>query len=577
MSTIFKTTALAFATSSLLIAGCGGSSSDGGSAPRSEPTGKVIDFYLSGATVKFEDCGGKTTVTNATGAFNFPENCFQSILSVTGGTDIGTGLPFNGELRALAIPGASEIIVSPITTIISYTDAGIANTAKFAQQLGLTNQNLLLIDPMTNSSVLKTTVVAQQLLNQIQSVLIELSNQAGTPMTPQQASQAANKALSMQMVNRVNSNSTTSGLTETAFIQAVIESSVQNAKANLSATLQANIDAVAKNTAAIAAATIQQKVQAVDTAMQNFEIKGSPAETLAALSTQIVTIKTATLSQAGSEAVTAVFDLITNANPATASALATLGTAIVNGNAAAIENAATALNNILPADQQLPASIIDDLKNIETYADFIRLNSAGFNSNPSVSINQLVNSTANAPVTVNGGFNSVQLDMTKIGQPFKAGFSEAKVGLSYTINNANTLNIVVSNVNLGFDAAGKLTSASIPSTATYGFTSAGTQTTNVQAANLTVDNLTVTNGVLSLPVNVFLNKAAGQSSTLKTAIASYTPKAGDKVAIKVTMGATQNTSVRVGTGSGNPAPAITIDAGAASVLGQGVTAQLAIQ
>ncbi|RYZ94516.1 MAG: hypothetical protein EOO68_20090, partial [Moraxellaceae bacterium] len=345
MSTIFKTTALAFATSSLLIAGCGGSSSDGGSAPRSEPTGKVIDFYLSGATVKFEDCGAKTTVTNATGAFNFPENCFQSILSVTGGTDIGTGLPFNGELRALAIPGASEIIVSPITTIISYTDAGIANTAKFAQQLGLTNQNLLLIDPMTNSSVLKTTVVAQQLLNQIQSVLIELSNQAGTPMTPQQASQAANKALSMQMVNRVNSNSTTSGLTETAFIQAVIESSVQNAKANLSATLQANIDAVAKNTAAIAAATIQQKVQAVDTAMQNFEIKGSPAETLAALSTQIATIKTATLSQAGSEAVAAVFSLITNANPATASALATLGAAIANGNAAAIESAATALNN----------------------------------------------------------------------------------------------------------------------------------------------------------------------------------------------------------------------------------------
>jgi hypothetical protein len=384
----------------------------------------------------------------------------------------------------------------------------------------------------------------------------------------------------MQMVNRVNSNSTTSGLTETAFIQAVIESSVQNAKANLSATLQANIDAVAKNTAAIAAATIQQKVQAVDTAMQNFEIKGSPAETLAALSTQIVTIKTATLSQAGSEAVTAVFDLITNANPATASALATLGTAIANGNAAAIENAATALNNILPADQQLPASIIDDLKNIETYADFIRLNSAGFNSNPSVSINQLVNSTANAPVTVNGGFNSVQLDMTKIGQPFKAGFSEAKVGLSYTINNANTLNIVVSNVNLGFDAAGKLTSASIPQGATYGFTSAGTQTTDVQSANLTVDNLTVTNGVLNLPitgVNGFLDKAASKSATLRNAITSYTPKAGDKLSIKVTMGATQNTSVRVGTAGGNPVPAITIDAGAASVLGQGVTAQLAIQ
>ena len=575
MSTIFKTTALAFATSSLLIAGCGGSSSDGGSAPRVEPTGKVIDFYLSGATVKFDDCGGATRITNPTGGFNFPENCFQSNVTVTGGTDIGTGLPFTGVLRALAIPGASEIIVSPITTIISYTDAGIANTAKFAQQLGLENKNFLLIDPMTNSSVLKTTVVTQQLLNQIQSVLTTLG-----VTDPKAASMAATKALSEQMVKRVNDPATTtSGLTETAFIQAVIESSVLNAKGGLNFT-DAEIAAVAKNTAAIAAATIQQKVKSVSDAMQNFEVKGTPAATLAALGSQIDTIKTASLSQAGSEAVAAISDLITNANPATASALATLGAAIASGNKTAIENAAIALNNILPVDQKLSADIIDDLKDIETYTDFIRLNSAGFNGNPSVSINQLTSSTTNAPVTVNGGFNSVQLDMTKIGQPFKAGFSEAKVGLSYTVNNVNKLNIVVSNVDLGFDAAGKLTSASVPKGAKYSFTTAGSQTTNVDSTNLTIDNLTVTNGVLSLPVtgsNGFLDKASSKSPALKNAITNYMPKAGDKVSIQVTMGATQNTSVRVGTAGGNPAPAITIDAGAASVLGQGVNAQLAIQ
>ena len=575
MSTIFKTTALAFATSSLLIAGCGGSSSDGGSAPRVEPTGKAIDFYLSGATVTFDGCGGATRLTNATGGFNFPENCFQSNVTVTGGTDIGTGLPFTGVLRALAIPGGSEIIVSPITTIISYTDAGIANTAKFAAQLGLEDKNFLLIDPMTNSSVLKTTVVTQQLLNQIQSVLTTLG-----VTDPKAASMAATKALSEQMVKRVNDPAiTTPGLTETAFIQAVVESSVLNAKANLNFT-DAEIAAVAKNTAAIAAATIQQKVKDVSDAMQNFEVKGTPAATLAALGNRIDTIKAASLSQAGSEAVAAISELITNANPATAPALATLGAAIASGNTTAIENAAIALNNILPVDQQLSADIIDDLKDIETYTDFIRLNSAGFNGNPSVSINQLTSSTANAPVTVNGGFNSVQLDMTKIGQPFKAGFSEAKVGLSYTVNNVNKLNIVVSNVDLGFDAAGKLTSASVPKGAKYSFTTAGSQTTNVDSTNLTIDNLTVTNGVLSLPVtgsNGFLDKASSKSPTLKNAIASYMPKTGDKVSIQVTMGATQNTSVRVGTAGGNPAPAITIDAGAASVLGQGVNAQLAIQ
>lgn len=403
-------------------------------------------------------------------------------------------------------------------------------------------------------------------------------------MTPQQASQAATKALSMQMVKRVNDPAiTTPGLTETVFIQAVIESSVQNAKANLSAKLQANIDAVAKNTAAIAAAPIQQKVKAVSDAMQNFEIKGTPAETLAALQAggQLATIKTATLSQAASNALDAVFSLITNSDPAIQAALQALGAAIANGDATAIENAANALNNILPEGQKLSASIISDLKNIETYANFISLNDAGFNGNAPYSVKQLTDSAANnAPLTVNGGFNSVQLDMTKIGQPFKAGFSEAKVGLSYTVNNVNKLNIVVSNVDLGFDAAGKLTSASVPKGAKYSFTTAGSQTTNVDSTNLTIDNLTVTNGVLSLPVtgsNGFLDKASSKSPTLKNAIASYMPKTGDKVSIQVTMGATQNTSVRVGTAGGNPAPAITIDAGAASVLGQGVNAQLAIQ
>ena len=581
MSPIFKTTALVFATSSLLLAGCGGSSSDGGNtAPQVAPKGKVIDFYLAGATVKFADCGGATTVTNSVGDFNFPAGCFQSNVTVTGGTDIGTGLAFNGELRALAFPGATQIIVSPITTLISYTEEGIANTARFANQLGIQNQNFLSVDPMTNSDVLKATVVTQQLINQIQTLLIDLSNQSGATMTPEQASQAATKALSMQLANRVNSNSTTSGLTETAFIQSVIESSVLNAKANLSATLQANIDAVARNTAAISAAIIQQKVQAVSTAMEGFTIKGTPAETLAALQAggQTAVIRTASLSQAAAEALNAVFGLITSSNPAVTAALQALGNAIASGNATAIENAANALNNILPVNQQLPASLIDKLKSIETYADFIQLVGAGFNGNAQFSVKQLTDSAANnAPVAVAGGFNSVQLNMNKVGQPFKAGFSEAKVGLSYTINNANTLNIVVSTVNLGFDNAGKLTSASIPKGATYGFTSAGTQTTDVQAANLTLDNLTVTNGVLSLPVNTFLSKAASQNSALKAAIASYTPKSGDKLSLKVTMGATANTSLRVGTGNGVPTAAITINAGTASVLGQGVNAQLAIQ
>lgn len=577
MKTLFKTTALALATSSLLLAGCGGGSSDNDSnTPQVAPKGKVIDFYLSGATVRFDGCNGQTTVTDTQGGFNFPANCFESDLTVTGGTDIGTGLPFNGVLRALAARGASQVIVSPITTLVSYS-GNIGNTAAFAAQLGIENQNFLLIDPMTRKDVLVTTVVAQQLLNQIQQVLIELSNQSGTPLTPQQASEAATRALSTQVANRINNNVSGSGLTDTAFIQAVVETSVKNVQSTLDSELRS--DAVAKNTAAIVAATIQQKVKAVSDAISTVTIGATPADTLATIKAGPVddVIRTTSLSQAASEALDAVFDLITNTNPATQAALQNLGAAIASGTG--IADAANALNQTLPANQQLPADVIDDLENIETYSDFIQLVSAGFNGNAQTySVQQLANSSANnAPLAVTGGFNSVQLNMNKMGNPFKTGFSEAKVGLSYTINNANTLNIVVDKVNLGFDNAGKLTSASIPQGTNYSFTTAGTQTTNVQAANLAVDNLTVTNGTLSLPVDVFLNKASNKSSAFKAAMASYTPKSGDKVAISVSMGATANTTVRVGSGNGTPATSITVNAGPASLLGQGVNAQLAIQ
>ena len=576
MNIIFKTTALALATSSLLLAGCGGGSSDNGSStPQVAPKGKAVDFYLSGATVKFENCGGVTRVTDAQGGFEFPANCFESDITVTGGTDIGTNLPFTGVLRALAARGASQVVVSPVTTLVSYS-GNIGNTAAFAAQLGIENQNFLLIDPMTRKDVLVTTVVAQQLLNQIQQVLIELSDQSGTPLTPQQASEAATRALTTQLANRINNNTPNSGLTETAFIQAVVETSVKNVQSTLSTELRS--DAVAKNTAAIVAASIQQKVKAVNDAISTVTIGATPAATLAAIQAGPVddVIKTATLSQAAPEALDAVFSLITNTNAATQTALQNLGTAIASGTG--IAEAANALNQTLPANQQLPASVIDDLENIETYSDFIQLVSAGFNGNAQTySVQQLANSTAGAPVAVTGGFNSVQLNMNKVGNPFKTGFSEAKVGLSYTINNANTLNIVVDKISLGFDSNGKLTSASIPQNANYSFTTAGTQTTSVQAANLAVDNLTVTNGTLNLPVDVFLSKASSKSPTLKAAIASYTPKAGDKLSINVSMGATTNTSVRVGTGAGTPAPSITVNAGQASLLGQGVTAQLAIQ
>lgn len=557
MNTLFKTTALAFATSSLLLAGCGGSSSDSGSNNTQVASkGKVIDFYLDNANVEFDGCVSSAS-TNDTGDFNIPGACLGKNISVTGGTDIGTGLQNTVTLHALRVPrnDSGTVIVSPLTTLIYHTGT-IASTAQIAQQLGL-DANLLVVDPMTNAQLLRTTLVAQQLIIQTQGVLTELGV-ANEPV----ASEAVAKALAMQMVNSIKNGATLSDLTKTDFIQGVIETSVLNAKSSLSPALQASIGTVAKNVAAVSAAIIAQKVKAVDDAMKDFEIKGNPAATLTALKAggQIAVIKASTQSEAAANAVNAVANLLTTADPAQMKAL---GDALATGNRAAIEAAAGALN--------LPQSAIDDLVNIDQYQDYIQLVDARFNGTQ-FNINTIRNSTASNPLLVNG-FKTIQLNMTQVGQAPQSGVQQAKVGLSYTINGANTLNIVVNQVNLEFSTAGKLMKATIPAGTTYSVQTFGKVTTTFDAPNKTVDNLAVdSNGLLNLSVDEFLSKAQSKSAELKAVIGDYTPKSGDALDIDVSL------NLRVGIdNNGTPADDTPINAGGVNMVGKGVSAQLKIQ
>lgn len=560
MNTLFKTTALAFATSSLLLAGCGGSSSDSGSNNTQVASkGKVIDFYLAGANVEFTGCNNNvptSTTTSPNGDFNIPEACRGTNITVTGGTDIGTGLQNTVTLHALTVPrnDSGTVIVSPLTTLIYHTGT-IASTAQIAQQLGL-DANLLVVDPMTNAQLLKTTLVAQQLIIQAQAALTELgvTNEAT-------ASEAVAKAVAMQMVKSIQNGATLSDLSKTDFIQGVIETSVLNAKSSLSPALQANISTVAKNVAAVSAALIAEQVQKVNS-LNITVVEGNPAATLAALKAggQTDVITKATQSEAAANAINAVADSLTTANPAQMKAL---GDALASGNRAAIEAAAGALN--------LPQSAIDDLVNIDQYQDYIQLVDARFNGTQ-FNINTIRNSTASNPLMVNG-FKTIQLNMTQVGQAPQSGVQQAKVGLSYTINGANTLNIVVNQVNLEFSTAGKLMKATIPAGTTYSVQTFGKVTTTFDAPNKTVDNLAVdSNGLLNLSVDEFLSKAQSKSAELKAVIGDYTPKSGDALDIDVSL------NLRVGIdNNGTPADDTPINAGGVNMVGKGVSAQLKIQ
>ena len=99
-------------------AAAAGDDGSGSSSPTT--TGVVIDGYISGATV-FRDTNGNgllddgeiSTTTDAQGNFTLGGDTGIPIVAV-GGTDISTGLNFEGTLKA----PAGSTVVSPVTTLI---------------------------------------------------------------------------------------------------------------------------------------------------------------------------------------------------------------------------------------------------------------------------------------------------------------------------------------------------------------------------------------------------------------------------------------------------------------------------
>ncbi|MDD5215659.1 MAG: Ig-like domain-containing protein [Methylococcales bacterium] len=78
-------------------------------------TGFVIDDYLANATVTIQGTDGVfyNVYTDNYGHFSFPKDTPVRPMTIVGGTDIGTGLAFKGQLSAPA--GAT--VVTPLTTL----------------------------------------------------------------------------------------------------------------------------------------------------------------------------------------------------------------------------------------------------------------------------------------------------------------------------------------------------------------------------------------------------------------------------------------------------------------------------
>ena len=181
-----KLSAIAVAMASLLSACGGGSSSKETPFQAKAFDGVAIDFYLSGATVKFDDCNTSTT-TDDNGKFNYTttEACQESSITVTGGKDIVTGLDFDGVLKAKKInlqnlnvsSTASEVVISPLSTLEYYADAGSANLDSLLDKLSLSSlkgKNFTSFDPQLSATAEEMARIF--LLQQIANKLDETSS-----------------------------------------------------------------------------------------------------------------------------------------------------------------------------------------------------------------------------------------------------------------------------------------------------------------------------------------------------------------------------------------------------------------
>ena len=184
----FPLTACAL-TTALLVSACGGG---GASAPGTVngSSGFAVDDYLSGATVTCDtngngatDAGELTVSTDSSGFFKFATACSASIV-VVGGTNVDTGLPFTGKLKA----PAGSTVVTPLTTLL----AEGMSAEQVAKSLGLpAGTDFLNTDPAlkkdgapVNADLLKKTLAFQQLAQKTMEVFASLASAGGNAAKP---------------------------------------------------------------------------------------------------------------------------------------------------------------------------------------------------------------------------------------------------------------------------------------------------------------------------------------------------------------------------------------------------------
>ncbi len=455
-----KLTALAAATS-LILSACGGSSSGGSTAPAQTIKGLAIDGPLAGATVTFVDCNNAQVETDNEGNFTFPQDCTSSELTVTGGIDTATDLPFTGEIKApqRAPNEQNLIVVSPITTLIQASiDAGATPaeaTQQIAAALNLSGVDLLSVDPMKNQQVYAKTVAVQQMVEQIQAVVASL----GGSTTQAELNRAAFTALQVAL------SDSDEDLTSTATISAAISATVEAVKADLPAELKADstvLDNVKTNLAALSAAVISSNVQSVETAILDVPAATFNEGTESIKNETQAAVTEAKESVAAEKIVTILAPVLTQAPTQVEESLKEISTAVANPAAPTSEtdiaSAITQIQTNVPT-VILPPTTTEAVQNAnEFYADYLELN--GFNVQNTNQTITALNASLTNPIEV-PSLNNLLVGISAKGIHATTASPIVAAAALHISTGTKTLTISANKLNLNF-TAGTLTAASIP-------------------------------------------------------------------------------------------------------------------
>ncbi len=282
---------LSIVTISALVIGCGSSSATSTQVAEVNTTGVVIDDYIKDATVCVDinptdgianDGDANCVKTDNQGGFNFGK-AVTGTLVMQGGTDIGTGKPFEGTFSA---PSGSSVI-NPLTTIVQAVVASGKTLAEaqtiVKSTLGLSaTLDLTTYDPIaeitfgedTAAKEMARSVLAQQTNVQVILTIVartiasaDAANLTESEVTEQAAAQIAALMTAAAPNTAISINSEAS-------VETILNATAETA-------LEGNADAIADIVAVAAAVSAQVETiaQLVVTNISAIEVSGDAENT----------------------------------------------------------------------------------------------------------------------------------------------------------------------------------------------------------------------------------------------------------------------------------------------------------